>query len=70
MKQIDMCDPQKLKGQYITFNNKLLNYLREFYNGALALKVDKKWKQLWSKEVDDFHIMRNASGARVKSMET
>eukprot|EP01084_Bolivina_argentea_P314135 544102_1 len=63
MKQIDMCDPQKLKGQCITFNNKFLKYLREFYNGALALKVDKKWKKSWSKEVDDFHIMSNASGA-------
>ncbi len=41
MKQTDMCDPQKLKGQYITFNNKFLKYLREFYNDALALKVEQ-----------------------------
>eukprot|EP01084_Bolivina_argentea_P228732 386242_1 len=60
-----MCDPQKLKGQCITFNNKFLQYLREFYNGALALKVDKKYKKSWSKEADDLKQYLHSTGAAV-----
>ena len=62
MKQIDMCDPQKLKGQCIEFNNSFLKNLRLFYNGNLVKQLDKKYKKSWQKEVEDFHLMANRAG--------
>ncbi len=57
MKQIEGCDPQKLKGQCIEFNNKFLKVSKQFYCGQYIMKVNNKYKKTWCKEIDDFHVM-------------
>eukprot|EP01083_Nonionella_stella_P078264 214078_1 len=48
--------------KHMTFNNRFLQYLHEFYNGILALKVDTKYRKSWSKECDDFKQYLHSSG--------
>eukprot|EP01084_Bolivina_argentea_P314138 544106_1 len=57
MKQIEMCDPPKLKQQCIEFNNKFLKVSKQFYCGQYIMKVNSKYKKTWCKELDDFHVM-------------
>ena len=55
VKQLEMCNPVKLKQECINFGNKFLKYLREYYDGSLNGWIDPKWKKSWSKECYDFH---------------
>jgi len=61
IKQIAMCNPKKLKRQCVAFNNRFLQFLKEFYNGSLTPRIGDKYHKSWAQEVNDFHITRNKS---------
>eukprot|EP01083_Nonionella_stella_P076994 210020_1 len=64
IKQMQMCDPQKLKTECIEFGTRLMQHFRTFYNGKLASEIDSKYDKSWAKEVCDFEaICRSTSGS-------
>eukprot|EP01083_Nonionella_stella_P076993 210015_1 len=63
IKQMQMCDPQKLKTECIEFGNRFMQYFRQFYNGRLPAQIDPKYDKTWANEESDFEaICRSTPG--------